>query len=69
MEAAFNEHLKELLIFLEGQYGSQWGHLHIESSNSLRQIDTSWCVGLAFLKHEISIFVKILLNFKKKILA
>ena len=37
------------------------------------QIDASGWVGLALwcldLKHEISIFVKILYNFKKKILA
>ena len=49
------------------------GHSHIEFSHSLRQIDTSGWVGLALwsydLTHEISIFVKILFNFKKKILA
>ena len=47
------------------------GHSHIESSHSLRQIDTSGWAVLALwsyqdLTHEISIFVKILFNFKKK---
>ena len=48
-------------------------HSDIGSSHSLRQIDVSRWVGLALwcsdLTHEISIFVKILFNFKKDILA
>ena len=46
------------------------GHSHIESFHRLREIDLSRWVGLALwsqnLTHEISIFVKIQFNFKKK---
>ena len=46
------------------------GHSHIESFHRLREIDLSGWVGLALwsqnLTHEISIFVKIQFNFKKK---
>ena len=46
------------------------GHSHIESFHRLGEIDLSGWVGLALwsqnLTHEISIFVKIQFNFKKK---
>ena len=46
------------------------GHSHIESSHSLCQIDATGWVDLALwcydFTHEISNFVKILFNFKKK---
>ena len=45
------------------------GHSHIESSHSLSLIDASGWVGPDLTYHEISFFVKILFNFKKKILA
>ena len=49
------------------------GDSHIASSHGFRQIDASEWVVVALrrydLTHEISIFVKILFNFKKKTLA